>query len=245
VKQIVGGTLSDSDAGSLVTNFETERSAAEYAAMYCADGLSGGHVIMLGPGNEAAAREALAAYPGGLQIGGGITPDNAAAFLDSGASHVIVTSYVFCDGQIEWARLRDMENAVGKQRLVLDLSCRKRGEEYFVVTDRWQKYTEVALAGGNLKRLAQHCDEVLVHAADIEGKRSGVDASLVSLLGQISPVPVTYAGGIRSIADLEIVKHYGKERVDATVGSALDIFGGSLKYAEVVAWHSLQAQRIF
>ncbi|MBD3390438.1 MAG: phosphoribosylformimino-5-aminoimidazole carboxamide ribotide isomerase, partial [Chitinivibrionales bacterium] len=240
VKQIVGSSLSDRDASSLITNFETERSPAEFARMYRDDGLAGGHVIMLGPGNEAAAEAALAAYPGGLQVGGGITPATARSFLDKGASHVIVTSYVFREGRADWERLAELAQAVGSDRLVIDLSCKAHGGRYVVATDRWQHLTGTAIDRDTLGRFAGYCAEFLVHAADVEGRRRGVDAALVALLGDLSPVPVTYAGGIRSIADLEIVKKYGGDRVDATVGSALDIYGGSLKYRDVVVWHARQ-----
>src|SRR5208282_1311250 len=156
VKQIVGGSLGDA---GLRTNFVSEKPARWFAELYKRDGLTGGHVIMLGPGNENEARAALAAYPGGLQIGGGINRDNAQSWLDAGASHVIVTSWVFREGRVDWNRLGELVKTIGKERLVLDLSCRKRDEwrvtgdaqtaisrhpspvtrhpsEYFVVTDR-------------------------------------------------------------------------------------------------------------
>jgi phosphoribosylformimino-5-aminoimidazole carboxamide ribotide isomerase len=240
VKQIVGRTLSDAGQGSLVTNFETGRSPADFARAFRADGLRGGHVIMLGKGNEAAAGEALRAFPDGFQIGGGITPGNANAFLNMGASHVIVTSYVFGEGRVDWDRLSEISAAVGKGRLVLDLSCTRRGSDYFVVAHRWQTTTTVSLTRDRLQRLARQCDEFLVHAADFEGAMGGVDTELVALLAEFSPIKTTYAGGIRSVADLEAVKEHGAGRVDATVGSALDIYGGSLKYADVVAWQARQ-----
>jgi phosphoribosylformimino-5-aminoimidazole carboxamide ribotide isomerase len=240
VKQIVGGTLSGGDANGLITNFVTERKPSEFAKMYRSDGLGGGHVVMLGPGNEEAARDALEAFPGGLQIGGGITPGNADLFLGMGASHVIVTSYVFTDGHIDWERLEQLSAAVGKKRLVVDVSCRKREGLYYVVTDRWSKFTSMTIESDSMHSLARFCDEFLVHAADIEGKRSGVDSELIELLARSSPVPVTYAGGVRTFNDLEIVRRRGGGRVDVTVGSALDIFGGAMKYADVVAWHTRQ-----
>ena len=134
---------------------------------------------MLGPGNETEARAALAAFPGGLQIGGGINAQNARGWLDAGASHVIVTSWVFREGRVDWTRLDELVKAVGKKRLVLDLSCRKRGENYFVVTDRWQKFTEVALSPENLRKLAGSCAEFLIHAVDVEGLCRGIDRELV------------------------------------------------------------------
>jgi phosphoribosylformimino-5-aminoimidazole carboxamide ribotide isomerase len=242
VKQIVGGSLSD-DPGALRTNFVSERPSRWFAELYRRDDLRGGHVIMLGPGNEAAAREALAAFPGGLQAGGGINRDNAKSFLDAGASHVIVTSWIFRDGQLDGERLRELVRAVGKRRLVLDLSCRRREGDYFVVTDRWQKFTDLKVDGPALARLGQCCDEFLVHAVDVEGLCGGVDLELVSRLGQGSPLPVTYAGGARSLQDLEDVERAGAGRVDLTIGSALDIFGGSgLRYAEAVAFNRRRAR---
>ena len=240
VKQIVGGTLGD-DPSELRTNYVAERSAAWYAQLYKNDGLQGGHVIMLGPGNESAAREALETYPGGLQIGGGITIDNAQEYLDAGASHVIVTSWVFRNGQLDWDRLHALVDAIGEDRLVLDLSCRRRGDDYFVVTDRWQKFTELAISKQTLDRLAAACDEFLVHAVDVEGLCQGIDTQLVEMLGQCCSIPTTYAGGARSLADMEEVSRIGQGRIDLTIGSALDIFGGTgLRYADVVAFNRRQ-----
>ncbi|KAK6147204.1 hypothetical protein DH2020_018116 [Rehmannia glutinosa] len=210
--------------------------------MYKDDGLTGGHVIMLGadPLSNSAAIEALHAYPGGLQVGGGINSSNALSYIDEGASHVIVTSYVFNDGQVDFERLKELAHAVGKQRLVLDLSCRKKDGKYAVVTDRWQKFTDVYLDEKVLEFLANYADEFLVHGVDVEGKKLGIDEELVALLGRHSPIPVTYAGGVTTMADLERIKIAGTGRVDVTVGSALDIFGGNLSYKDVVAWHSQQ-----
>jgi phosphoribosylformimino-5-aminoimidazole carboxamide ribotide isomerase len=236
VVQIVGATLADGEANQPITNFETETAPEVYAQMYQADGLSGGHVIALGPGNEAAARAALAAYPGGMQMGGGITPANAASYLNVGASHVIVTSYVFREGQIDMDRLEQLVAAVGKERLVLDLSCRRRGQEFWVVTDRWQRFSQVQVSAETLLWLADYCDEFLVHGVDVEGKRTGIEAELVEMLGRWSPIPVTYAGGATQLADLDRVREVGQGRVDLTIGSALDIFGGNVPYREVVAW---------
>ncbi len=238
VKQIVGGTLSD-DSSSLRTNFVSDRSAAWYADLYRRDGLTGGHVILLGPGNEAAARAALAAYPGGLHVGGGINADNARSWLNAGASHVIVTSWVFRDGALDADRLRALVGVVGRERLVLDLSCRRRGEEYFVVTDRWQKFTQLTVTRETLEALSAHCAEFLIHAADVEGLCRGVDLELVERLATASPIPTTYAGGARSLADLETVTRIGQGRIDLTIGSALDIFGGSgVTYADCVAFNA-------
>ena len=240
VVQIVGGTFGDGDAPHPITNFETDRAPAGYAEMYRRDQLSGGHVIALGPGNREAALSALSAYPGGMQMGGGITPANAAEYLDAGASHVIVTSYVFQQGQLDLARLQALVAAVGQQRLVLDLSCRWRDDAYWIVTDRWQKFTDVAVNRETLAWLSQFCAEFLVHGVDVEGKRLGIVEPLVELLGAWSPLPVTYAGGARNLADLELVKTLGHGRVDLTIGSALDIFGGDVAYQDVVAWQRRQ-----
>jgi phosphoribosylformimino-5-aminoimidazole carboxamide ribotide isomerase len=235
VKQIVGSSLSDDPGRAPKTNFETDLPSRYFAEMFRRDKLSGGHIIMLGPGNEAAAREALAAYPGGFHVGGGITPANAASFLDAGASHVIVTSYVFREGAIDEKRLVEISRAIGKNRLVLDLSCKEKGGRYLIVTDRWRKFTGVAISRETLGRLSGYCDEFLVHAADVEGKRQGIDEALTVLLA-VSPVPVIYAGGIRSLDDLERIRQLGKGRLDFTVGSALDLYGGELKYRDVIAW---------
>jgi phosphoribosylformimino-5-aminoimidazole carboxamide ribotide isomerase len=235
VKQIVGGTLDDSGAR---TNFVSDKSAAWFAELYKRDGLTGGHVIMLGPGNDAEARAALAAFPGGLQIGGGINAQNGVAWLDAGASHVIVTSWIFQDGRLHEERLAEMVKAVGKSRLVIDLSCRKRGDDYFVVTDRWQKFTELVISEAVLKKFAQSCAEFLVHAVDVEGLCLGIDQELVAKLGNWSPIPTTYAGGAKTLADLEETNRLSEGRVDLTIGSALDIFGGSgVRYADVVAFN--------
>lgn len=237
VKQIVGSTLNDAAPEAVQTNFVAEKLAAWFAELYRADNLTGGHVIMLGPGNTLAAEQALAAWPKGMQLGGGITADNAGAWLDKGASHVIVTSYVFQDGKINMDRLKKLADTVGRQRLVLDLSCRKKGDAYYIVTDRWQKFTEVILAGDVLAELACFCDEFLIHAADVEGKCAGIDRHLVEKLAQWSPLPTTYAGGVRDLSDLQLVQQAGKDRIDVTIGSALDIFGGKqLAYRQAVAF---------
>jgi len=237
VKQIVGGTLG-TDPANLRTHFVSERPAAWYAELYKRDGLRGGHVIMLGPGNEAAAHGALAAFPGGLQIGGGVNLENARAWLETGASHVIVTSWVFREGRVDWDRLGQLLATIGRERLVLDLSCRRRAGDYFVVTDRWQKFTELALSPESLSKLAAYCAEFLIHAVDVEGLCRGIDAELVTKLGHWSPLPTTYAGGAASLADLETVTRLGQGRIDLTIGSALDIFGGTgVRYEEAVAFN--------
>ena len=241
VKQIVGGTLGDSSA-VVRTNFVSEKSSAEFAELYRRDELRGGHVIMLGPGNEPAAREALAAYRDGMQVGGGVNLDNAATWLDAGASQVIVTSWLFQAGRVDFERLAQLEQKIGKQRLVLDLSCRRRGDDYWVVTDRWQTFTDVQVSGETLARLSQACSEFLVHAVDVEGLCRGIDAELVEKLALWSPIPTTYAGGASSLADLELVTRLGQGRIDLTIGSALDIFGGSgVRYEDAVAFNRRQA----
>jgi phosphoribosylformimino-5-aminoimidazole carboxamide ribotide isomerase len=234
VKQIVGGSLSDASSDALVTNFESELSAADYARMYAQDELTGGHVIMLGQGNEEAALSALHAYPGGLHIGGGMNPDNVEIYLAAGASHVIVTSYVFKDGQIHFQNLNRIVQKVGKERLVLDLSCRKMDDKYFVVTDRWQKFTSYEITKENLDELSGYCDEFLIHAVDVEGLCRGVEQDLLKLLGDWVTIPTTYAGGVSSFHDLDLVRTLGKGKVDVTIGSALDIFGGSIPYRDIV-----------
>jgi len=237
VKQLVGGTL-DAGSGTLRTNFVSHRGPAHYGELYRRDGLAGGHVIMLGPGNEEAAREALTAYPGGLQIGGGIRPENAEAWLAAGASHVIVTSFLFDGARFCAERLRELAARIGPERLVVDLSCRRRAGTWFVATDRWQTVTEFEVTPRNLSRITAHCAELLVHAADVEGRCQGVDLDLVRLLGQWSELPVTYAGGARSLGDLELVEAESSGRVDLTIGSALDLFGGNgITYEECLAWN--------
>lgn len=241
VVQIVGGSLTDSGAGT-VTRFESDQPPAYFAARYREDGLTGGHVIMLGPGNEDAARNALAAYPGGLHVGGGVHLDNAAAWLEAGASHVIVTSWVFREGHLDRHRLADLVARIGRQRLVLDLSCRRRDGEYFVVTDRWQKFTDLRVTAETLRDLASSCAEFLVHAVDVEGLCRGVDLDLVRRLGDAATLPVTYAGGASSLEDLHRVSEAGGNRVDLTIGSALDLFGGTgVRYADCVAFNRSRA----
>jgi phosphoribosylformimino-5-aminoimidazole carboxamide ribotide isomerase len=243
VKQIVGGTLSDAP-GQLRTNFVSDRPASWFAELYRHDDLNGGHIIMLGPGNEDAARSALRAYPGGMHVGGGVNTDNARSWLDAGASHVIVTSWVFRDGHMDERRLAELVKSIGKNRLVLDLSCRRRGDDYFVVTDRWQKFTDLKTSPETLKTLAKSCAEFLVHAVDVEGLCNGVDAELVSKLGEWSPIPTTYAGGASSLSDLETVTQLGQGRIDLTIGSALDIFGGrGVRYEDVVAFNRKSHKR--
>ncbi len=244
VKQIVGSTLVDSAPERLKTNFTADKSPAWFAELYKSDGLSGGHVIKLGPGNEQAAAEALAAWPGGLQLGGGIDESNAAGWLEKGASHVIVTSWVFSNGRIDFNRLQRLVSEIGREHLVLDLSCRLQGDRYYIVTDRWQKFTEVVISAQTLADLAAYCDEFLIHAADVEGLCRGIETNLVELLGHVSPIPTTYAGGVSSLDDLELLGRVGGGRLDFTIGSALDIFGGSsITYREAVNFHKSNSRR--
>lgn len=253
VKQIVGGTLRDDPStGGPVTNFSASQPSTYFAERYREDDLPGGHVIMLGASaeNKKAAKEALGAYPGGLQVGGGVTVENAREYLEAGASHVIVTSHVFHSGTLDRARLAALVESVGRGRLVLDLSCRRApsaaaGDKpiYKVVTDRWQKWTELEVCAETLRELAQHCDEFLVHGVDVEGLQSGIEEPLVEVLAT-SPIPVTYAGGVRSLADMERIRTLGSGRIDATIGSALDMFGGALPYADVLAWHRAQQRPV-
>ncbi len=233
VKQIIGGTLSDNGTG-IIENFISKESPAYYAKLFKKDNLKGGHVIMLGKGNKEAAIEALQAYPGGLQVGGGINPDNAKFYLDKGASHIIVTSYVFKDGKIDFENLNKLVDAVTKDRLVLDLSCRKKDGKYYVVTDRWQKFTDFEVNKENLELLSTYCDEFLVHGVDVEGKQQGIDEELVQNIANWSSIPATYAGGIKSFEDIELINQLGNGIVHYTIGSALDIFGGKMKYENVV-----------
>ena len=237
VKQIVGGTLG-SGPEKLQTNFVSDQSAAWYAELYQRDGLRGGHVIMLGQGNEGEARAALKAYPGGLQIGGGMNAENARSWLDFGASHIIVTSWLFPGGTLDRERLQQIASRIGVDRLVIDLSCRRRGEDYFVVTDRWQKFTDFKLGDDSLGKLADSCAEFLIHAVDVEGLCRGIDQRLVSQLADWAPIPTTYAGGANAITDLEAVARLGRGKIDLTIGSALDIFGGTaIRYSDAVAFN--------
>lgn len=235
VKQIVGSTLRDHDAAALRTNFTASHPPSWFAKLYRGDGLRGGHIIKLGPGNDGAAAEALGAWPGGMQIGGGITDENAKGWLDKGASHVIVTSHVFSGGQVDHGRLRRLIQAIGKEHLVLDLSCRRRGDDYVIVTDRWQNFTSVVIAEDTLAEFGDCCDEFLIHAADVEGQCNGIETELVRRLARWTPLPTTYAGGVKDFSDLELIDKIGAGRLHATVGSALDIFGGAgMTYRDAV-----------
>ena len=240
VKQIEGGSLLDKN-NQAKENFVSEQEADYYAALYKKEHLNGGHIILLNPRDTAyyqedciQAEKALKEYPGGFQIGGGITHENAADFLNMGASHVIVTSFVFQDGKIHYENLNKLVQAIGKEKLVLDLSCRKKDGIYYIVTDRWQKFTQVKVSVETLNELAGYCDEFLVHAVDVEGKSSGIEKELVALLGDWNGIPITYAGGVGSYEDLEALYKLGKGRLDVTIGSALDLFGGTMEYTKVI-----------
>ena len=239
VKQIVGGSLTDKN-NHAEENFVSQKEASYYAELYRNAEIKGGHIILLNASDseyyEATrnqAFDALRAYPGGLQVGGGITPDNAGEYLAAGASHVIVTSYVFKDGRIHFERLEKMVEVVGKEHLVLDVSCKRCGEDYFVVTDRWQKMTEEKLDKKLLERLAEYCDEFLIHAVDVEGKANGIEQELVDALGEWNGIPITYAGGVHSYEDVALLKELGRNRLNVTVGSALDLFGGELEWKKI------------
>ena len=244
VKQIVGGSLKDQN-NQAAENFVSEQTAGFFADLYRGRGLYGGHVILLNPeGSEYYQRtkqqalSALSAFPGGLQAGGGMNPYNAEEFLKASASHVIVTSYVFKDGQLHKDRLRQMCRAVSKEKLVLDLSCRKKDKDYYIVTDRWQNYTSVPLNKETIEELSDFCDEFLIHAVDVEGKADGIEEELVALLGRECQIKATYAGGVHNFEDLEKLKVLGQGRIDVTIGSALDLFGGQMALDEVLAFVS-------
>ena len=239
VKQIVGSSLRDQNDWA-AENYVAEQDAFFFAKLYKELGLTGGHIIMLNPASspyyEETKRQAVKAlntYPGGMQIGGGINAENAEEFLQAGASHVIVTSYVFRGGQIRWEQMERLKSTVGKERVVIDVSCRKREDDYYIVTDRWQNYTDVRLTEDVLRKLEVYCDEFLVHGVDVEGKSSGIDEKLARLLGNYNGIPVTYAGGIGSFEDLKYFEQVTQGKVDFTIGSALDLFGGTVPYDEV------------
>ena len=238
VKQIVGSTLNDSGA---VENYISNKGADYFADLYKEHNLSGGHIIILNKKGTAEyeaskmqAQKALAAYPQGMQIGGGIDADNAPEFIDAGASHVIVTSYVFKDGKVDEDNLKRLVQSVGREHVVLDLSCKKSGDRYYIATDRWQQMTSVDITLQNLDFFAEYADEFLIHAVDVEGKQRGIEIELAALLAGWNGIPVTYAGGVQGLDDIELLKTIGRGRIDVTIGSALDIFGGNLRFDDVV-----------
>lgn len=232
VKQIVGSTLGKEKP--VVENFVSKKDSSYYAKMFANDGLTGGHVIMLGPGNEEAAILALNTYPNGLQIGGGITASNAKKYIEQGASHVIVTSYIFHDGKLNMVHVNKLVEAVGKEHIVIDLSCRKRNDKWYVMTNKWTTFSDFEVNEENIAFIEQFCDELLIHAVDVEGKRSGMQEDLVKDLTRWTTIPTTYAGGIRSMEDLNKFYQLSKGKLHFTIGSALNIFGGDLSYKEVV-----------
>ncbi len=235
VKQIVGGSLNDDGAD---TNFVSSHDATYYAELYRQHDLRGGHVIALGPGNQEQALKALNAWPNGLQFGGGVTAENAANYLEAGASHVIVTSYLFENDEFSWDRLEAIKAETGADRLILDLSCRRTAQGWNIATNRWQTVTNTPIDSTTLGDLSKHCAEFLIHAADVEGLQSGIDEELVQLLGNITSIPVTYAGGARTLDDLELVDNLSLGKIDLTIGSALDIFGGEgVTLDECIAWN--------
>jgi phosphoribosylformimino-5-aminoimidazole carboxamide ribotide isomerase len=235
VKQIVGGSLNDQGAA---TNFISQYDAAYYANIYRQHDLRGGHVIALGPNNEAEVVKALRAWPQGLQFGGGVNLTNAAKYIEAGASHVIVTSYLFDGDEFSWDKLAQLKALIGKAHLILDLSCRKTAQGWNIATNRWQTVTSTVINADTLQQLSEHCAEFLIHAADVEGLQNGIDQELVSLLGQHTSIPVTYAGGARSIDDLALVDRLSNGKVDLTIGSALDIFGGSgITLQQCIDWN--------
>jgi phosphoribosylformimino-5-aminoimidazole carboxamide ribotide isomerase, eukaryotic type len=240
VKQIVGSSVSGDGA---VENYVSDKPASFYAEMYKRDDLSGGHIILLNPPasefggkNIDSARGALRAFSGGMQIGGGVTDENAADWIARGASHVIVTSFVFHDGILDMERLERLRSKVGRDRVVLDLSCKRYGGEYYIMTNRWQHKTDCAVNESLLSMMAEYCGEYLVHAVDVEGKNSGIDRDLCAILGRWNGIPVTYAGGISNFGDIDLIKEYGSGELDFTIGSSLDIFGGTMPYRDVVAY---------
>ncbi|KAG6919434.1 hypothetical protein DXG01_006317 [Tephrocybe rancida] len=218
VKQIVGGTLSDASPETLKTNFVASQSPGDFARLYRDNKLEGGHVIKLGPRNDAAAREALQAWPGGLQIGGGINDQNAQEWIDAGAGKVIVTSYLFPDAKFSLERLKRVSSVVGKDKLVVDVSCRRRGDKWLVAMNKWQDITDTEVSEDSLQMLSEYCSEFLIHAADVEGLCQGIDEELVERLGQWVRIPTTYAGGAKDIGDLDLVQRLSGGRVDLTYG---------------------------
>ncbi|KAK0544037.1 Enzyme that catalyzes the fourth step in the histidine pathway [Tilletia horrida] len=248
VKQIVGGTLSDDTAGSSTkTNHVSTLPPAHFASLYKSHNMLGGHVIKLGPGsaNDDAAKEAIAAWPNALEVGGGIRADNAQQWIQLGADKVIVTSYLFPDSKFSEERLKELSEAVGKDHLVVDVSCRRRGDKWIVAMNRWQSLTDLEVNKESLQRLEQYCSEFLIHAADVEGLCQGIDEDLVKALGEWVSIQTTYAGGARHLQDLELVDRLSQGKVDLTFGSALDIFGGNgVTLEELAKWNqdALSAQ---
>lgn len=237
VTQIVGGTIGPDE----VTNYKSTKDALYFSRLYKEHGLKGGHLIRLGGDsqkNHCETVKAVEEYPNAIQVGGGLDLSSARRYLEAGASHAVFTSFVFREGEIDWGRLTLLEEEIGKRDIVLDLSCRRKDGDYFVVTDRWQKFTNFKLQKERIEDLSQYCDEFLVHGVDVEGRMQGIERDLVAVLGDTCKIPVTYAGGVRHIADLELIREIGRGCVDASIGSALDIFGGDLPFATVIQWNN-------
>lgn len=231
VKQIVGETLTSDKPKE---NFVSEKDASYFATLYRENNLSGGHIVMLGQGNKAEALNALNTFPGGMQVGGGINDSNYKEYLDNGASHIIVTSYIFEQGQVNLDKVKNISSKTGAGNLVIDLSCKLYNNTYYVVSNKWKDITDFELTRENLGKLSKYCDEFLIHAAHIEGKRQGADFKLIKLLAEFSDIPVTYAGGINSQDEIKEVKSSGNDKIDITIGSALDIFGGDLNFNKII-----------
>lgn len=256
VKQLVGGSLKD-EGDVAKENFVATSDSTYYANLYKEEGLKGGHIIILNSkdspfyeDSKKQAVDALKAYNGGMQIGGGINAANAKEFIDYGASHVIVTSYIFEDGKLSYERLMRLVDAVSKDKIVLDLSCRKKNGDYYVVVDRWQTFTDMKLTKESLKELANYCDEFLIHGVDVEGMGAGMEEDLVKILveyvkensGNVNGAledklsNVTYAGGLGSYENIERFKEISEGLLDYTIGSALDLFGGKLEFKKVLKY---------
>ncbi|KAJ8326533.1 hypothetical protein BDV3_006039 [Batrachochytrium dendrobatidis] len=239
VKQIVGASLSDTAPAIMKTNFVSSHSPSYYGSLYKENQLHGAHVIKLGANNDEAAKQALAAWPQGLQIGGGITLDNAETWIDAGADKIIVTSWLFQNAKFDEDRLRLLSEKLGKRSLVVDLSCKTLDDKWVVAMNKWQTPTDLILSESVLENLGSYASEFLVHAADVEGLCQGIDEKLVEALGKWSKIPCTYAGGAKDLSDMDLVNRLSKGRVDLTFGSALDIFGGSgVKFDDLVAWNN-------
>lgn len=244
VKQIVGGTLKDND-DSLETNFVSKYPPSYYAQLYLKNRIEGCHVIKLGPNNDAAAMEALNAAPGFLQVGGGINDENCLQWLEK-ASKIIVTSWLFTkEGTFLMDRLQLLSNKCGPDRIVVDLSCRRTPDSKWVVAmNKWQTLTTLELNKETFTELSKYTDEFLIHAADVEGLCKGIETDLVTKLYEWTKdinkeVKIVYAGGAKSISDLELVDKLSNGTVDLTYGSSLDIFGGKLvRFQDCCEWNS-------
>ncbi|KAG0146857.1 hypothetical protein CROQUDRAFT_656846 [Cronartium quercuum f. sp. fusiforme G11] len=238
VKQIVGGSLDLNDPDKLQTNFSSNQPVEYYTGLYQGHNLTGTHLIKLGPSNDETALRALNSWRGQIQLGGGVDLSNAEKWLDAGADKIIVTSFLFPGCKFSEERLRQIVELVGKEKLVIDLSCKKRDSSWFVASNQWRDLTDTEVNEETLRDLSNSCAEFLIHAADHEGLCKGIDTDLVKCLGKWSRVPVTYAGGANSVTDLDLVKRLSDSKVDLTFGSALDIFGGTkVKFEDLVHWN--------